>query len=88
MPGASLMKQHAKAVGGDGRDNLSASPSVGRAKLSRWRILEVELEVGAGSSVVTGAHGCETAERETGLPVSVRKCWNSKRFTSSRSTGL
>jgi hypothetical protein len=65
------MKQHAKAVGGDGRDNLSASPSVGRAKLSRWRILELGLEVEAGSSIVTRAHGCETAEREAGFAVSV-----------------
>jgi hypothetical protein len=71
VPGASLMKQNAKAVGGDGRDNLSASPSVGRAKLSRWRILELELEVEAGSSIVTRAHGCETAEREAGFAVSV-----------------
>ena len=83
MRGASVMKQHAKAVAGDGRDNLSASPSVGRAKLSRWRILELGLEVVPGSSIVTRALGCETLEREAGFAVSARKCRNSKRFTSS-----
>jgi hypothetical protein len=65
------MKQHAKAVGSDGRDNFSASLSVGRAKLSRWRILELELPVEAGCSIVTRPHGCETAEREAGSAVSV-----------------
>jgi hypothetical protein len=69
--GASVMKQHAKAVAGDGRDNLSASPSVGRAKLSRWRILELGLEVEAGSSIVTRADGRDTAEREAGFAESL-----------------
>jgi len=45
-------------VGGDSRDNLSASLSVGRAKLLSWRILELELPVEGGSSIVTRAHGC------------------------------
>jgi hypothetical protein len=39
--------------------------------LSRWRILELELPVEAGSSIVTRVHGCETAEREAGFAVSV-----------------
>jgi hypothetical protein len=58
-------------VGGDGRDNVSASLSVDRAKLVCWRILELELPVEAGSSIVTRAYGCETAEREAGFAVSV-----------------
>ena len=65
------MKQHAKAVDVDGRDNLSASPSVGRAKLPRWRIPELGLEVEAGSSIVTRAHGCEIFAREAGFAVSL-----------------
>ena len=35
------------------------------------RILELELPVEAGSSIVTHAYGCETAEREAGFAVSV-----------------
>lgn len=83
VPGASLTKQHAKTS--EMRRSVAMGEIISRRRCrsaarnwSRWRIAELELPAETGSSIVTGAHGCKTAQREVGFAVSVRKCRNSK----------